>query len=144
MMAGRSNCFSRARVRAANRVNSVLQNFRSLVDDPVPDLGAGNSSIGGRADRPSSIVAPEPKSANNNSAKTKWRRRQQPQRRLEPVGLLGETTADAGSPRARALGQPIIRLSVLQNFRSFVDDPVPDLGAGNSSIGGRADRVSAV
>ena len=80
----------------------MLQNFRSFVDDPVADLGAGNSSIGGHADRPSSIVAPEPESANNNSAKTKWRRRQQPQRRLEPVGLLGATTADAGSPRARA------------------------------------------
>ena len=74
----------------------MLQNFRSFVDDPVPDLSAGNSSIGGRADRQSSIVAPEPKSANNNSAKKNRRRRQPPLHRLEPVGLLGAATADAG------------------------------------------------
>ena len=35
------------------------------------------------------------------------RRRQPPLHRLEPVGLLGAATADAGSPRARALGQPL-------------------------------------
>ena len=79
------HCYSRARVRPAIRVNSgqfcrsfsdaaaaalrereqapplsLLQNFRSIVDDPVAPPGAGNSSIGGRADRPSSIVAPNP------------------------------------------------------------------------------------
>ena len=46
---------------------------------PAPSLQAGEADVS--IDRLSSIVGPEPESANNNSAKKKWRRRQQPQRR---------------------------------------------------------------
>ena len=46
---------------------------------PAPSLRAGEADVS--IDRLSSIVGPEPESANNNFAKKKWRRRQQPQRR---------------------------------------------------------------
>jgi hypothetical protein len=59
-----------------------------------------------RTDRPTSIVALEPESENNNPLKRKWRRRQQPQRRLEPAGLLGaarfHSSLESAAPRACA------------------------------------------
>ena len=85
----------------------MLQNFRSFVDDPVPDLGAGNSSIGGRADRPSSIVAPEPESANNNSAKKKSATSSAAAAPARAGRSARRSHRRCGSPRARALGQPL-------------------------------------
>jgi hypothetical protein len=55
---------------------------------PAPSLRPGEADVS--SDRLSSIVGPEPESANNNSAKKKWRRRPAaaaPTRRLEQVAL---------------------------------------------------------
>ena len=66
---------------------SVLQIFRSVVDDPMPrfsSIGAGTIATArpGEADvssdRLSSIVGREPESANNNFAKTKMTRSRRP------------------------------------------------------------------
>jgi hypothetical protein len=84
---------------------SVLQNFRSFVDDPVADTAAGNSSIGGRADRPSSIVAPEPESANNNSAKTKMATSPAAAAPARAGRSAWRSHRRCGSIRARARGQ---------------------------------------
>jgi hypothetical protein len=88
---------------------SVLQIFRSVVDDPVARAASAPADI-------IIIDRPEPESANNNSAKQKWRRQPAaaaPPRRLEPVALLGAAAAHAARPagapasRARAWGQRV-------------------------------------
>ena len=105
------------------------------------------SSSSDRHDRSSSIVAPNP--ANNNSAKTKWRRRRRrprrscrpaaaaPTRRPEQVPraresneheLRGQISGDRSVPRPPApcaSDEQAPPLSVLQIFRSVVDDPLP-------------------
>src|SRR5665213_1132644 len=77
---------------------SVLQIFRSVVDDPVARAAPAPADI---IDRPSSIVAPN-QTANNNPLKRKGDVDQQPYSRLEPVGLLGAQLAGIGARLARA------------------------------------------
>ena len=98
---------------------SVLQIFRSVVDDPVAGCArpaprtiaaarpgeADVIVIIGRPDRPELHRRPEPESANNNPLKRNGDVDQQPQRRLEPVGQLGaarQSALESAAPRARA------------------------------------------
>src|SRR5665213_2505370 len=77
---------------------SVLQIFRSVVDDPVARAAPAPADI---IDRPSSIVAPN-QTANNNPLKRKGDVDQQPYSRLEPVGLLGAARSHSSLESARA------------------------------------------
>src|ERR1019366_9392967 len=77
---------------------SVLQIFRSVVDDPVARATPAPADI---IDRPSSNVAPKP-TANNNPLKRKGDVDQQPYSRLEPVGLLGAARSHSSLESARA------------------------------------------
>jgi hypothetical protein len=74
----------------------VLQNFRSVVDDPVARAAPAPADIIiiDRPDPPTSIVAP------NQNLRTTRRRpaAAAPPRRLEPVALLGAAAADAARP----------------------------------------------
>ena len=76
---------------------SVLQIFRSVVDDPVARAAPAPADI---IDRPSSIVAPN-QTANNNPLKRKGDVDQQPYSRLEPVGLRQSSLESASASRAR-------------------------------------------
>src|SRR5674476_702991 len=77
---------------------SVLQIFRSIVDDPVARAAPAPADI---IDRPSSIVAPN-QTANNNPLKRNGDVDQQPYSRLEPVGLLGAARSHSSLESARA------------------------------------------
>ena len=90
----------------------MLQNFRSVVDDPIPrfsSIGAGTIAVRpGEADvssdRLSSIVGPEPESSANNFAKTKMTTSPEaaaPTRRLEQVALPQSSRESARAARAR-------------------------------------------
>jgi hypothetical protein len=71
---------------------SVLQIFRSVVDDPVARA----------APAPADIIDPPNQTANNNPLKRKGDVDQQPYSRLEPVGLLGAARSHSSLESARA------------------------------------------
>jgi hypothetical protein len=132
---------SRARRRRADPL-SVLQIFRSVVDDPVADSWPAPPARRPhrhhlvRPDRPSSIVAPNRKSL-------KWNRRRRsaaaaPRRRLERAELLTKLGEPARASRAREgneYGQRSV--SVLRNLPIDCRPPPSSLrspGAADLSI----------
>jgi len=80
----------------------VLQNFRSVVDDPVARAAPAPADIIDRPDRPTSIVAPNQNLRTTIPLKRKWRRRQQQQRR--PAG--SSRSLCSAQPRPMRLGRP--------------------------------------